>query len=67
MIEVNLDNVECASFSAADAWARESCAGYVGLRVVDVSDFYDADEIAVYSFTNTADAAFFTMTWKAVK
>ena len=66
MIEVSLDNVECASFSAADAWARESCVGYAGVSVV-VSDFYDADEIAVYSFTNSADAAFFTMTWKAAR
>ena len=66
MIEVYLNDSDCKSFSAADAWARESCVGYAGVSVV-ISDFYDADEIAVYSFTNSADAAFFTMTWKAAK
>jgi hypothetical protein len=31
-----------------------------------IRDRYIADEIATYSFGNSADAAFFTLTWKAV-
>jgi len=38
----------------------------MGVDIVDTSDVYVADEIATYSFGNSADAAFFTLTWKAV-
>lgn len=67
MIEVTLDSNVCSSFAEPDAWAAANCASYRGLNIVDVSDFYDADEIATYSFGNSADAAWFTLTWKAVK
>lgn len=66
MIEVYLDDSECKNFSEADRWARELCESYQGVTVQDVSDFsYTADEIAVYVFESSADAAFFTMRWKA--
>lgn len=66
MIEVYLDDAECKNFAEPDRWARELCESYHGVTVQDVSDFsYDADEIAVYAFGNSADAAFFTMRWKA--
>lgn len=66
MIEVYLDDSECKNFAEADRWARELCESYQGVTVQDVSDFsYVADEIAVYTFDNSADAAFFTMRWKA--
>ncbi len=66
MIEVYLDDAECKNFSEADRWARECCASYQGVIVQDVSDFsYSADEIAVYTFESSADAAFFTMRWKS--
>lgn len=68
MIEVYLDDDECKNFAAADRWARETCDSYRGVTVSDVSDFtYSADEVAVYVFGNSADAAFFTLTWKAVR
>jgi hypothetical protein len=69
VIEVYLDNSECSDFAAADAWAKSSCVGYLGVGVRELKDYYypDADEVAVYSFNNSADAAFFTMTWKAVR
>ena len=65
MIEVTLDSNVCSSFAEPDAWAVANCASYRGLNIVDVSDFYDADEIAVYNFDNTADAAWFTMQWRS--
>lgn len=66
MIEVYLDDGECKNFSEPDRWASECCESYRGVTVQDVSDFsYDADEIAVYAFGNSADAAFFTMKWKS--
>jgi hypothetical protein len=65
MIEVYLDDAECKNFSEADRWARECCDSYRGVDVQDVSDVsYVADEIAVYVFGNSADAAMFTMRWK---
>lgn len=65
MIEVYLDDSDCKNFLDADRWARECCGGYVGIQVSDVSDFsYFADEVATYRFTNSADAALFTMMWK---
>jgi hypothetical protein len=68
MIEVYLNDRDCASFSAADAWAVQNCASYGGVSVSDVSDVsYAFDEIGVYSFGNAADAAFFTLMWRAVK
>jgi hypothetical protein len=66
MIEVYLDSAECKNFAAADRWARECCASYAGVNIVDTSDVYVADEVATYTFGNSADAAFFTLTWKAV-
>ncbi len=66
MIEVYLDNSDCKNFLEPDRWARECCASYCGIVVSDISDLsYVADEIAVYRFGNSADAAFFTMQWKA--
>ena len=66
VIEVYLDDSDCKNFLEPDRWARECCNSYRGVTVTDVSDFsYDADEIAVYAFGNSADAAFFTMRWKA--
>lgn len=66
MIEVYLDDVECRNFLEPDRWARECCDSYQGVHVQDVSDFsYTSDEIAVYAFANSADAAWFTLTWKA--
>lgn len=67
MIEVYLTDDECKNFAEPDAWARECCAGYQGVNIVDTSDVYIADEIATYMFNNSADAAWFTLTWKAVK
>lgn len=67
MIEVYLDDAECKNFAEADRWARECCESYRGVTVQDVSDFsYTADEIAVYTFESSTDAAWFTLTWKAV-
>ena len=65
MIEVYLDSDICRSFADADAWALENCASYRGVTVVDTSDVCAADEIATYSFANTADAAWFTMQWRS--
>ena len=67
MIEVYLSDLDCANFSEPDRWARECCAGYQGVTIVDTSDVYVADEVATYAFNNSADAAWFTLTWKAVK
>ena len=67
MIEVYLSDLDCANFLEPDAWARECCASYQGVTIVDTSDVYIADEIATYMFGNSADAAFFTLTWKAAK
>lgn len=66
MIEVYLDDCDCKNFLEPDRWAKECCDSYRGVTIQDVSDYsYDADEIAVYTFGNSADAAFFTLTWKA--
>lgn len=66
MIEVYLDDSECKNFSEPDRWAHECCESYCGVTVTDISDVsYAADEVAVYRFGNSADAAFFTLTWKA--
>jgi hypothetical protein len=67
VIEVYLSDLDCANFSEPDRWARECCAGYQGVTIVDTSDVYVADEVATYAFNNSADAAFFTLTWKAVR
>ena len=68
MIEVYLDDAECSNFLEPDRWARECCASYEGVSIQGLKDhYYPADEIATYSFGNSADAAFFTMTWKAVR
>jgi len=67
MIEVYLDDAECSNFLEPARWANECCASYQGVTIVDTSDVYIADEIATYSFGNSADAAFFTLTWKAAK
>ena len=67
MIEVYLTDAECKNFAEPAAWALECCASYRGVSIVDTSDVYIADEVATYMFNNSADAAFFTMTWKAVK
>ncbi len=65
MIEIYLDDAECKNFAEADRWARECCDSYRGVDVQDGSDVsYVADEIAVYVFGNSADAAMFTMRWK---
>lgn len=66
MIEVYLDDNDCKNFSMPDRWATECCSSYIGVEISDVSDVsYTADEIAVYRFGNSADAAWFTLTWKA--
>ncbi len=66
MIEVYLDDGECKNFIEPDRWAKECCASYTGVTITDISDVsYSADEVAVYSFGNSADAAFFTLKWKA--
>jgi hypothetical protein len=67
VIEVYLSDLDCANFLEPDRWARECCAGYQGVTIVDTSDVYVADEVATYAFNNSADAAFFTLTWKAVR
>ncbi len=67
MIEVYLSDLDCDNFSEPDRWARECCAGYQGVTIVDTSDVYVADEVATYMFNNSADAAWFTLTWKAAK
>ena len=67
MIEVYLSDLDCDNFSEPDRWARECCAGYQGVIIVDTSDVYIAEEIATYTFNNSADAAWFTLTWKAVR
>ncbi len=65
MIEVYLDDSDCKNFAAADRWARDCCASYRGVTVCDIHEFSPvADELAVYRFESSADAAFFTMTWK---
>ena len=64
MIEVYLDGAECKNFAEAARWAHECCVSYQGVTIVDTSDVYIADEIATYSFGNSADAALFTMMWK---
>ncbi len=64
-IEVYLDDGDGVSFKEAAEWAASNCLGYMGANVTDVSDVsYTADEIAVYMFSNSADAAWFTMQWK---
>ncbi len=67
MIEVYLSDLDCDNFAEPARWASECCASYQGVTIVDTSDVYIADEIATYSFGNSADAAFFTLTWKAAK
>ncbi len=67
MIEVYLSDLDCDNFLEPARWASECCASYQGVTIVDTSDVYIADEIATYSFGNSADAAFFTLTWKAAK
>jgi hypothetical protein len=67
VIEVYLSDLDCDNFSEPDRWARECCAGYQGVTIVDTSDVYVADEVATYMFNNSADAAWFTLTWKAAK
>lgn len=67
MIEVYLDDGDGVNFSAADLWAQECCESYRGVVITDIHDLgWGADELAVYKFESSADAAFFTMTWKAV-
>lgn len=64
-IEVYLDDSDGVSFKEAADWAASNCAGYLNVNITDVSDVsYTADEIAVYEFSNSADAAWFTMRWK---
>ncbi len=66
MIEVYLDSGECVNFAAADRWARDCCNSYQGVTISDIHDFgVGVDELAVYKFESSADAAFFTLTWKA--
>lgn len=68
MIEVYLDDAECKNFAEADRWARECCESYRGVTVSDIANMsLPADEVAVYTFGNSADAAWFTMQWKAVR
>ena len=67
MIEVYLDDAECKNFLEPDRWARECCASYRGVSIVDTSDVYVADEVATYMFDNSADAAWFTLQWKSVR
>lgn len=66
MIEVYLDDGECKNFLEPDRWARECCKSYRGVTLMDVTGFIStpANEMAVYLFENSADAAFFTLTWK---
>lgn len=66
MIEVYLDSAECKNFLEPDRWARECCESYCGITVSDIGDLISigGDEIAVYMFHSSADAAFFTMMWK---
>jgi hypothetical protein len=66
MIEVYLDDAECKNFAEADRWASECCASYRGVEISDTSNFVlGGDELAVYKFESSADAAFFTLTWKS--
>ena len=65
MIEVYLDDGDGVNFSEADAWANNNCQTYKGVEITDVSDLsYFADEIAIYKFDCSSDAAWFTMQWK---
>ena len=66
MIEVYLDDAECKNFAEADRWASECCASYAGVVINDIHDLgLGSDELAVYRFESSADAAFFTLTWKS--
>jgi hypothetical protein len=68
MIEIYLNDAECKNFLEPDRWARECCVSYTGVSISDVSDVsVSFDEIGVYSFGNAADAAWFTLMWRAVK
>ena len=64
-IEVYLDDVACSDFAAADTWAREHCASYTGVSV-HITHGLDlrGDELAVYRFDSSADAAWFTLQWQ---
>lgn len=65
VIEIYLDDGDGVSFQEAANWAASNCPSYLNVSVTDISDFsYVADEIAVYKFTNSADAAMFTLRWK---
>ena len=65
MIEVYLDDGDGVNFLDAANWAKANCVGFCGVRISDISDIsYVADELAVYKFSNSADAAWFTMQWK---
>ena len=66
MIEVYLYDADCKNFLEPDRWARETCASYRGVTVSDIANMsLPSDEVAVYRFGNSADAAWFTLTWKA--
>lgn len=65
MIEIFLNDQDCKNFAESDRWACECCASYQGVTVSDVSDVSCSfNEIAVYSFTNSTDAAWFSLMWK---
>jgi len=65
MIEVYLTDKNYSNFAEISQWAQENCTSYMGVDVQDISDFsYVSDEIAIYKFDNSADAAMFTLKWK---
>lgn len=66
-VEVYLDDGDGISFKEAADWAASNCAGYLNVNITAISEIailLGADEIAVYEFSNSADAAWFTMQWK---
>jgi hypothetical protein len=66
VIEIAVLNTD-ADFLTVDSWARHCCASYVGFSIVDIVRMsLPADEVAVYRFLHSEDAALFKLRWRSV-